>query len=70
MSMQELPTESAGRFCSTTIPTVSAKRIGECGTLPGSKNMSPVAVLATVARWTETFVDVDILVFSIVHDFE
>jgi len=36
-----VPTESAGRFCSTTIPTVSANRMGECGTLPGNKNISP-----------------------------
>jgi hypothetical protein len=36
------PTESAGLFCSTTIPTVLAKRIGEWGTLPGKRNISPV----------------------------
>jgi len=49
---------------------VSAKRIGEWGTLLGSKNISPVDVLAAAGGRGKTFVDVDILVFSIVHDFK
>ena len=64
-----IPLESAGRFCSTTIPTVSAYRIGEWGTFPGNKNISPRPP-SEPKMDGETLVDVNILVLAIVHHFE
>lgn len=64
-----IPFESAGRFCSTTIPTVSAYRIGEWGTLPGSKNISPSHTSEQSLKW-RTLIDMNVLVFPIVYHLE
>jgi hypothetical protein len=64
-----IPLESAGRFCSTTIPTVSAYRIGEWGTFPGNKNISPRQPSEPKME-RETLVNVNILVLPVVDHFE
>ncbi|KAK5624536.1 hypothetical protein RRF57_000251 [Xylaria bambusicola] len=46
--------ESAGLRCSMTTPTVSAKRTGLCGVLPGSRNMSPSRITMSLKTPSST----------------